>query len=577
MHDEKVLRVIIRNGKKIWEPLDEYAPRPPVDPIFFPDDTQKIIINCIDNFVAWYLFHKQFGRFNEKKPQGKPIFSEDQVRKLVKQREKTQTEQMNWFIDWDIHYANMKKFIKLPFPKTKIQGNIKLVPFAIKYGFQFEIADVDDFVIEGQPYVLGVDSSLYLTADMWERKSQIDGIILGDGVYVHPGLRHRHISSPVSYFLLDANTKPIRFGKKLKQKPFWINFMSARKYHRDKIAMLSLTHKDIFDHPNYFVYDGHPNDQAEQPKLFCDWGGKVILVNIFAGINRCDWVGKYKNLTSPVVNVPIRQLVGFKLEDKMRDPKSMAKVDSIAKAVQDKKSLPPILARKYENGYQVIDGHHRFYGHKKAGASLIQAQIVPPEDTEEGITPQWNQLEKYMHRERTVDGKRTMDISPAQRRQIWNDNPEDFISCHMMLAHYIEQDNKVQSIQNISTEYTNAYVELVTETTTDFFFITEKTVKPLAFGMCFVMIGCYRFLNHLRRLGFKTFHPYIDESYDQIKDRDSRIETAFKAFKKFIMEDKDFDALQKICDHNRKHLKYLQDTYTFSDRQWKKLSRVIDF
>ena len=182
-----------------------------------------------------------------------------------------------------------------------------------------------------------------------------------------------------------------------------------------------------------------------------------------------------------------------------------------------------------------------------------------------------------MHRERTVDGKRTMDISPAQRRQIWNDNPEDFISCHMMLAHYIEQDNKVQSIQNISKEYTDAYVELVTETTTDFFFITEKTVKPLAFGMCFVMIGCYRFLNHLRRLGFKTFHPYIDESYDQIIDRDSRIETAFKAFKKFIMEDKDFDALQKICDHNRKHLKYLQDTYTFSDRQWKKLSRVIDF
>ena len=472
MHDEKVLRVIIRNGKKIWEPLDEYAPRPPVDPIFFPDDTQKIIINCIDNFVAWYLFHKQFGRFNEKKPQGKPIFSEDQVRKLVKQREKTQTEQMNWFIDWDIHYDNMKKFIKLPFPKTKIQGNIKLVPFAIKYGFQFKIADVDDFVIEGQPYVLGVDSSLYLTADMWERKSQIDGIILGDGVYVHPGLQHRHISSPVSYFLLDANTKSPKSVKKLKQRPFWINFMSAQKYHRDKIAVLSLEHKDIFKHPNYFVYDGHPNDQMEQQ------------VHLYQG-------------------------------------EAWAAVDP------------------------------------------------------EAITPQWNELEKYMHRERTVNGKRTMDISPAQRRQIWNDNPEDFISCQMMFAHYIEQGNKVQSVHNISTEYTDAYVELVTETTTGFFFITEKTVKPLAFGLCFVMIGCYRFLNHLRRLGFKTFHPHIDESYDQIKDRDSRIETAFKAFRKFIMEDKDFDALQKICDHNRKHLKYLQDTYTFSDRQWKKLSRVI--
>ena len=81
----------------------------------------------------------------------------------------------------------------------------------------------------------------------------------------------------------------------------------------------------------------------------------------------------------------------------------------------------------------------------------------------------------------------------------------------------------------------------------------------------------------MRRLGFKTFDSYIDESYDLVKDNDKRIDMAFKAFKQFVLSDKDFDALQKICDYNRKHLKYLQDTYTFSDRQWKKLSRVIDF
>ena len=93
-------------------------------------------------------------------------------------------------------------------------------------------------------------------------------------------------------------------------------------------------------------------------------------------------VEKYK-ATGPVVNIPIRQLVGFEPEDKMRDPKSMAKVNAIAKAVQNKKSIPPILARKYKNGYQVIDGHHRFWGQKKAGANAIKAQIVPPQDIEE--------------------------------------------------------------------------------------------------------------------------------------------------------------------------------------------------
>jgi len=470
MFDNKVLRVIIRKGKKIWEPLDEYAPRPPVDPIFFPNDEQKIIINCIDNFVAWYLKGKQFGRFIPKGPKPPEIFNNSQIRKIVKQEEIKRYEESHWFISWDIYYANLRKFQKLPFTKSKIRGNIKLVPFAIKYGFQFEIADVDDFVIEGQPYVLRVDSSLYLTADMLE---WIDGIVLGDGVYVHPGLQHRHISSPVSYSLLD-DTKPIRFAKKLRQRPYWINFMSAQKYHRDRIAVLSLTHKDIFAYPNYFVYDGHPNDQPAQ------------AVHLYQG---------------------------------------------------------------------------------EAWAT------VAPED----ITPQWNELEKYMHRERTINGKRSRHTLPVQRKQIWEQNPEYFISCASNVIHYIEQDSQLVNVADISTEYTDAYVELVTETSTDFFFITEKTVKPLAFGLCFVMVSCYKFLHHLRRLGFKTFDSYIDESYDLVKDNDKRIDMAFKAFKQFVLSDKDFDALQKICDYNRKHLKYLQDTYTFSDRQWKKLSRVIDF
>lgn len=92
---------------------------------------------------------------------------------------------------------------------------------------------------------------------------------------------------------------------------------------------------------------------------------------------------KYNSNGLPVMNIPVKQLVGFEPEDKMRDPKSMAKVDQIAKAVQNKQTLPPILARKYKNGYQVIDGHHRFWGQRKAGVNFIKAKIVPPQDIEE--------------------------------------------------------------------------------------------------------------------------------------------------------------------------------------------------
>ncbi len=87
--------------------------------------------------------------------------------------------------------------------------------------------------------------------------------------------------------------------------------------------------------------------------------------------------------TGPITNIPVNQLVGFEPEDKMRSPKSMAKVNAIANAIKNKQSIPPVLARKYKNGYQVIDGHHRFWGSRKAGVNFVKAQIVPPEDIEE--------------------------------------------------------------------------------------------------------------------------------------------------------------------------------------------------
>ena len=62
--------------------------------------------------------------------------------------------------------------------------------------------------------------------------------------------------------------------------------------------------------------------------------------------------------------------------------------------------------------------------------------------------------------------------------------------------------------------YSRSKIELVTETETDFFFITEKTIKPIRAGIPFVMVGCQNYLKKLRQLGFKTFHPHIDESYD---------------------------------------------------------------
>jgi hypothetical protein len=87
-----------------------------------------------------------------------------------------------------------------------------------------------------------------------------------------------------------------------------------------------------------------------------------------------------------------------------------------------------------------------------------------------------------------------------------------------------------------STEYLyrDTYFSLVTETTClgdagDVGFtgsgriFSEKTFKPIAHGHPFIIAGRPRSLELLRSLGFKTFFPWINESYDYEEDGATRM------------------------------------------------------
>ena len=87
--------------------------------------------------------------------------------------------------------------------------------------------------------------------------------------------------------------------------------------------------------------------------------------------------------SGPVVNIPANQLVGFEPDDKMNQPKSKANVKKIVAGLKQGDKLPPLLVRKYKDGYQVLDGHHRFWAYKLLGVKSIPAQIVPAKDIEE--------------------------------------------------------------------------------------------------------------------------------------------------------------------------------------------------
>ena len=57
-------------------------------------------------------------------------------------------------------------------------------------------------------------------------------------------------------------------------------------------------------------------------------------------------------------------------------------------------------------------------------------------------------------------------------------------------------------------------------------FITEKSLKPMEHGLPFVMLGSPGTLAVLRALGFRSFAPAINESYDEILDGAERLRAA---------------------------------------------------
>ena len=110
--------------------------------------------------------------------------------------------------------------------------------------------------------------------------------------------------------------------------------------------------------------------------------------------------------------------------------------------------------------------------------------------------------------------------------------------------------------QHISeTIMENSWISVIAETfpSNDCFFVTEKTAKPLMAGRPFIMLGGSNYLKQLRQLGFQTFSPVIDESYDVIPDLNTRVVAAFQSFKKLAAQDpvQITQKLMPILQHNQ--------------------------
>lgn len=125
-----------------------------------------------------------------------------------------------------------------------------------------------------------------------------------------------------------------------------------------------------------------------------------------------------------------------------------------------------------------------------------------------------------------------------------------------------EYEHFYQYVERILSDmYKNSWVSLVVESS--YFedeysvFISEKTFKPIACMQPFLILGSRHSLKYLKKLGFKTFHPFIDESYDEASDNERFIQVLESIKKIKLIENKVewYKSMQEILEHNFKLFK----------------------
>lgn len=94
--------------------------------------------------------------------------------------------------------------------------------------------------------------------------------------------------------------------------------------------------------------------------------------------------------------------------------------------------------------------------------------------------------------------------------------------------------------------YLNSYLSIVSESV--FFqnekhfptgYLSEKIWKPIGHAQPFILAGPANSLKYIQSMGYKTFHPYIDESYDSEEDDFKRLEMILNEIEKFARKTKE--------------------------------------
>ena len=128
--------------------------------------------------------------------------------------------------------------------------------------------------------------------------------------------------------------------------------------------------------------------------------------------------------------------------------------------------------------------------------------------------------------------------------------------------HTLKNTYKFLSINALKLSDFNLVIESYFDSK-DYFYttplVTEKTYRNFLYKKPFILLSQYHSLKLVKKLGYKTFSPFIDESYDDIEDNDLRFKTAMNEAMRLInLNDDKFKELMSninsVLDFNYAHL-----------------------
>jgi hypothetical protein len=124
-----------------------------------------------------------------------------------------------------------------------------------------------------------------------------------------------------------------------------------------------------------------------------------------------------------------------------------------------------------------------------------------------------------------------------------------------------------RSLWDYHNIYSSHHIEVVIETNVyDCGWWTEKTAKCLYTGKPFLLFGTQGQLEELRKLGFKTFAPWIDESYDLEPITDKRFDMIQDEVRRIAALTSDhrqqmIQEINEIADYNKENYARLLKEY----------------